>query len=173
MKLTWFGGCTLRVHIGGKVLVANADAPLAGVEKLELESGADLSFAFPDERAEVVDLAAWRPRRRGSMLDEADDAGVLVHHSNEAVLIDALGEPPLILVEDAAPKLGRWSKDAVVVLFGRKLFENGRIILGDSAPRLLLLAGEAGAVSAAFDALREVVEGTGLVAMEEGMAVEV
>jgi hypothetical protein len=174
MKLTWFGGRTLRVHIGGRILVANADVTLSGIDRVELESGADRVFVFPDKAAKVLDFAAWKPQRRASMLD-GDDADVRVGHANTAVLVDAVGEPPLVLVDGAPPEMGRWAQDAVVVLFGDRasLLKTGEALLADSAPRLLMLAGEPEAVSAAFEGLREGLDGTGLVALEKGMAVEV
>lgn len=175
MKLTWFGARTLRIHIGGKILVANSEAKLPGIERVELESGADEVFGFPYAAAEAIDLAAWKPRRRGSLLDEAGEPEVKIRYADGTALIDAVGEPPLVLMAGTAPRLGRWAQDAVVVIFGEEaaLLVAGKALLADSAPRLLMLAGEPKAVGATFEGLRGGLEGTGLVALEKGMAVEV
>lgn len=175
MKLTWFGERTLRIHIGGQMLVANSDAVLPGIERVELESGADRVFGFPDASAEMLDLTVWKPRRRGSMLDEPGGAGVKVWYADDTVLVEAVGEPPLVLVTGAVPRMARWAQDAIVVLFGTGgvLLKAGNAVLDDFPPRLLMLAGEPGAVSHAFEGLRDRLDSTGLVALEKGMAVEV
>ena len=59
MKLTWFAGSTIRIHIGGRILVADP-AGISGVDAEELVSGADLTF-FIDEAGESVDPALWQP----------------------------------------------------------------------------------------------------------------
>ncbi len=59
MKLTWFAGSTIRIHIGGRILVADP-AGISGVDAGELVSGADATF-FIDEAGEAVDPALWQP----------------------------------------------------------------------------------------------------------------
>lgn len=49
MKLTWFGGTTLRIYIGGQILVADAP-PDAG----EIISGADRLFQMSDELPPLI-----------------------------------------------------------------------------------------------------------------------
>lgn len=151
MKLTWFGGTTLRIHIGGEILVA--DPPAGGGE---IVSGADRTFRLDDQLPEAGN---WRPRPARRLVDD-ERAGVLYYRLGEAVLVDAAGEPPLIL--GLPPPLGRWGGEAVVVLFAA----------ADPPPvRLIALAFDD--ADAVLETMAPRLDGTGLVALEHGMALEV
>ncbi|MCR6634818.1 hypothetical protein [Devosia sp.] len=89
------------------------------------------------------------------------------------LVVDADGEAPLVLAREEFAAVGRWLGQAVVVLIGEGLAERGGKLLERSAPRLVALAGAESEVDAAFDALRDRLDGTGLIALERGMAVEV
>lgn len=56
MKLTWFGGATVRIHIGGSRSVCNP-AAIGGADPDELVSGADRVFAL-DGGLEQIDRRA-------------------------------------------------------------------------------------------------------------------
>jgi len=174
MKLTWFGGTTVRVHIGGVILVVDPDGAPAAVDRAELLSGADRVISAGELRS--VDLSNWHPRKVGRLLDETEEAPVDVW-SNEtgAILIEALGEAPLLLVLHSVPPLGRWAESAIVVLFGGggQLVDLGRALLDERSPRLLALAGNETAIDDAVPRLRDHLDGSGLVALEAGMALEV
>lgn len=176
MKLTWFGGTTIRIHIGGAILVADADGAPQGIDRAELVSGADHVFGTSGG-LETVDADAWKPRRPTRAID--DDGGLdavqVWSVGDGAVLVDAMGEPPLLLASGSLPRLGRWAGDAVVVLFGEgaAMIEHGEALLGATAPRLVALAGPEGDVDLAVAALREHLDGTGLVALEPSLALEV
>ena len=176
MKLTWFGGTTIRIHIGGAILVADAEGAPEGIDRAELVSGADLVFATGGGLA-AVDAGKWRPRQAARAID---DDGTLepveVWAVGEgAVLVDAVGEPPLLLVNGQVPRLGRWAGEAVVVLFGdgAAMAGLGEALLDTAGPRLIALAGTEEAVDVAIAALRGRLDGTGLMALEAGLAVEV
>jgi hypothetical protein len=175
MKRTWFGGTTIRIHIGGDILVCGAEAAPDGIDRVELESGANRTFRFAGNSEPRIDLAAWKPRRRGALLDENRQPDVNVWHTGAGVLIDAVGEPPLLLLSRAPDELGRWAGNAVLVLFGDEvgLVETGRTVLSDEPPRMLALAGEPDVVESAFSALRDCLDGAGLIVLEKGMAIEV
>jgi hypothetical protein len=79
----------------------------------------------------------------------------------------------LVLAKGDFAAVGRWPGQAVVVLIGEGLAERGGALLKGHAPRLIALAGAEPEVDAAFDALRASLDGTGLIALERGMAVEV
>ena len=169
MKLTWFGGTTLRIYIGGSILVSDP-AGMSGVAPEELVAGADVRFSLSDIGPEV-DLVRWQPRRPGALLDEVAPTEVRLHRAGEgAVLVDAVGEPPLLLVTGGVPRAGRWSRDAVVVAFGQQAAEAA---LEQSGPRLIALATDEAELDAAFAALRDRLDGTALVALEPGLALEV
>jgi hypothetical protein len=180
MRLTWFAETTIRIHIGGRIMVADPDRAPAFVAPRELVSGADLTFALAtdDTALAEIDPALWRPRRAARPLDEvsADREVHVVRMGPEAVLVDAPGEPPLALIAGStAPRFGRWAEDAVIVLFGsgEALVALGTVLLDVAEPRLVALAADAAAVETAIAVLREHLDGTALVSLEPGMALEV
>lgn len=168
MKLTWFGGTTIRIHIGGIILVADA-AGIEGVDPDEVVSGADRVFAVGE--LEKVDPAAWQPGRAGSMLDGA--AAVAVLGIEGGAIIATPGEPPLVLAGAGLPRLGRWGRDAVVVVFGDSADEMAADVLDAVGPRLIAIAASETVVDRAFAALRDRLDGTGLASLEAGLALEV
>ena len=176
MKLTWFGGTTLRIHIGGAMVVVDAATARAGTAAAELVSGADRVVERFGADLPVVELQTWKPRRAQRVVDETDEVVPVEIWSagNGVILVDAEGEMPLVLAR-LAPELGRWAGQAVVVLFGdgAHMAELGRGLLQKSGPRLLALAGDEAAMDVAIPALRELRDGTGLVALEAGLALEV
>ncbi|WP_417308509.1 hypothetical protein [Devosia sp.] len=171
MKLTWFGGTTLRIHTGGKILVVDPAAP-AGVDPDELVSGADVTFAL-GEAGEAVDPVLWQPRRQAAMLDAEDLPEVVVHGLAEGgALIAAAGEPPLLLLHHPLPKAGRWTRDAVVVVLGDDAPALAAAALESLAPKLIAIAAPEAVADACFAALGTQLGGTGMVALEAGLAVE-
>ncbi|GLQ09554.1 hypothetical protein GCM10007913_14860 [Devosia yakushimensis] len=177
MKLTWFGGTTLRIHIGGQILVMDAGAAPEGIDAAELVSGADMQFESHGNGLADVDAAGWKPRRPARLLDEGKAPEVIaaLRAGQGAVLVDAVGEPPLLLVTDTLPVLGRWADDAVVVLLGdgERIAALGQALLEASPPKLLVLGGKESDVDMAVAALRDRLDGTGLMALEPAMALEV
>ncbi|MFN3402284.1 MAG: hypothetical protein ACK4Z4_18240, partial [Ferrovibrio sp.] len=177
MKLTWFGGTTIRIHIGGAILVVDAAAAPAGIDAAELVSGADRVLADFGADLPVVDASAWKPRQPMRLLDEAEGPPAVEAWSVGAgsLLIDAAGEPPLLLVAGGMPVLGRWAEGAVVTLFGggERLSALGQTLLDDRPPRLLALAGDETAIDLAISTLRGRLDGTGLVALEARLALEI
>jgi len=176
MKLTWFGGTTMRIHIGGTILVMDAEGAPEGIDQAELVSGADRVFGMGDGLA-AVDSATWRPRRAGRLVDEGERGNpVEIWAAGEgAVLVDAVGEPPLVLAGGSLPEPGRWGTEAVFVLFGDgpNMSGLGEALLDVTAPKLIALAGDEAAVEFAIEALRERLDGAGLMSLEAGLAVEV
>lgn len=177
MKLTWFGGTTIRVHIGGAMLVADAGQAPDNIDRTELVSGADRVFGLDDSGLSPLEGDNWQPRKPRTALEDDGSLGeVFVWRlGGGAVLIDAIGEQPLVLATAAIPRIGRWGRDSVVVLFGdaQALIANGHSVLADTGPRLLVLGGAEVDIDAAVAGLRGQVDGTGLMALEAGLAVEV
>lgn len=175
MKLTWFGGTTLRIHIGGQILVTDPAGAPAGIDVGELRSGASGIFGLGDA---ILPLPArWQPRRAASLLnDDGIAAEVLVRRADRsAVVIDAIGEPPLLLVRNPVGAMGRWSRDAVVVVLGpdEQVPDVAANVLHELAPRLIAIAAAEPAVDAAIAAVRNHLGATVLVALEPGLALEV
>lgn len=177
MKLTWFGGTTVRIHIGGAILVVDAERAPVGIDAAELVSGADAVVSAFGAGLPAVDTARWKPRKVPRVLDEGEQLPAVETWSAGpgALLVDAVGEPPLLLVAGEVPPLSRWAEGGVVALFGEGagLARMGLAVLADTPPRLLALAGDEAAIDAAIAALRDGLDGTGLVSLEAGLAVEV
>lgn len=176
MKLTWFGGTTVRLHIGGAIVVVDAALAPAGIDAAELVAGADqVVSGFGSELAQV-DAAAFKPRKPVRLLDEGEAPEPVECWSAGAgvMIIDAPGEAMLLLVAGETPALGRWADGAVVALFGdgAGLLARGQALLAQRAPRLLMLAGDESAVDVAIEGLRDELDGAGLVALEAGLALE-
>lgn len=173
MKLTWFGNDTFRIHAAGAIVVVEGEDGPPGVERTELLSGADIVVAFAD--IVIRTDAAWKPRAPLRMLevDEAMRRPEIVGLGQGTLVIDADGETPLVLARSDFVAAGRWLGQAVVVLVGERLAERGEALLERAAPRLVALAGDESAGDTAFHALRDRLEGTGLIALERGLAVEV
>lgn len=177
MKLTWFGGTTIRIHIGGAILVVDPAGAPGGIDAAELVSGADVVIERFGAGLPEIDPARWKPRKVPRLLDEGEDLPTVEAWAAGpgAVLVEAIGEAPLLLVAGGVPALGRWADGAVVALFGdgAGLVVRGGAVLDDMPPRLLALAGDEAAIDMAIPALRDRLDGTGLVALEAGMALEV
>ncbi len=174
MKLTWFGGTTVRVHIGGMILVVSPDGAPPSVDRAELLSGA--KRVLNGAELPLVDLAEWLPRKAGRLLDEIEEPAVEVWSTGSGgILFEALGEAPLLLSSESVPPLGRWAESATVALFGdgEHLVALGSALLGQRPPRLLALAGDEAAMDYAVPRLRDHLDGASLVALEAGMALEV
>jgi len=171
MKLTWFAGSTIRIHIGGRILVADP-AGIRGVDAGELVSGADVTF-FIDEAGEAVDPALWQPRRVAAMIDAEDVPEVLVHGIEGGALVAAAGEPPLVLLKSAMGRAGRWARAAVIVVFGDKADAVASSVLDEVGPYLIAIAAPDAVIERAVAGLRDRVGETLLVALEPGMALEV
>jgi len=73
----------------------------------------------------------------------------------------------------AVPKAGRWARDAVIVVFGTEGDRLAADALDAFGPRLIAVAGPDAVVERTFAALHGRLDGTGLVALEAGMALEV
>jgi hypothetical protein len=177
MKLTWFGGTTVRIHIGGAILVVDADRAPDGIDPAELVSGADRVVNGFGAGLPQVDTTRWKPRKPARLLDEGETLPPVEAWSAGpgALLVDAIGEPPLLLLTGEPPALGRWADAAVVALFGdgAALARLGLAVINDTPPRLLTLAGDEAAIDTAVFALRDALDGTGLVSLEAGLALEV
>jgi len=175
MKLTWFGDTAIRIYIGGQIFVVDPQLAPRGVDQAELAAGAERVLQLAGEDgAETIDPGGWRPQKAPRMIDEG--AGLppvrLYRIGPQALLIDAVGEAPLVLVGSEDIGFGRWADGAVMVLFGagRKAAER---LLDAARPKLIALAGNEQAIESTVAAIRDRLDGAGLVALEPGLAVEV
>lgn len=172
MKITWFGSTAFRIHAGGKILVIDAEKAV-GVDHTELRSGADVHFET-DAVHDLVDAFSWKPLPRQRLLD-ADGAlrEVSVAKLGQgAFVFDAEDEQPLLLLCESMPDLGRWAEKAVVLLAGVDLPRLCAELTDQALPRLIALAGSDEDIAEAFEILRSKVDGTAVLALEPGLAVE-
>jgi len=171
MRLFWFGGTTVRVHIGGEMLVGDADGTLVSVDRAELVSGTNREFSLDGFGLPSTDPAAWTPRRVGRAIDEMGPQPVKIFSIGVgAVLIDAVGEPPLVLVSVDPTEGGRWSRGAVVVSFAGT---DANAVLDAYEPKLLALAVDPDTADKIIPNIEDRLDGTGLVVLEPGLALEV
>ena len=176
MKLTWFGGTTLRVYLGGEIVVVDADGAPEGVGRGELLAGAGWVVALSGDPAVTsIDPAEWRPKSAPRGIDAPSPLEIL-RIGPSALLLAAAGEPPLVILGSAQPpRFGRWADGAVVVLTsGRESFVAEATVLLDVArPRLVALAADEQRLDTAIEELSEHLDGAGLVSLEPGLALEV
>lgn len=174
MKLTWFGNTALRAYIGGEIVVIDPDASPEGVDRGELLAGSDRVAVF-DGAAPIIDPADWRPRPLGRAMDDPPPLDLL-RIGQDALLIGAAGEPPLVLLGAGdLPRFGRWADGAVIVLLSARetLVAEVTALLDVARPRVIALAVDEETLDRAIDELAEHLDGTGLVSMEPGLALEV
>src|SRR5690606_34526235 len=174
MKLTWLGETALRIHIGGQVVVVDADTAPAGVDRTELLSGADLILAL-ERPQQAVDGASWRPRPAQRLLDAGDTVRPADVWSvgERALLMDPDEDRPLLILGGGVPELGRWVERAVILVAGPNLAERSSQLVRQGGAHLIALAGSEEAIEATIGALRHRLDGIGLVALEPGLAVEI
>jgi hypothetical protein len=176
MKLTWFGGTTMRIHIGGKILVLDADGAPAGIDRTELVSGADIVLALAGlADIDAVEPASWTPRKAGALIDEVEAPEVLVHRLGPSLVVDAVGERPLLLATHEVERMGRWTWGAVVVVVGapEALPDIAANVLERLGPKLIAVAGPDTAVDQVILRIQNRLDGTGFMALEAGLALEV
>ena len=173
MKLTWFGGTTLRVYVGGEIVVVDAERAPEGIDRGELLAGADQVVRMGE--AKQIDPALWRPKSAPRAIDDAQPVEVLMIGPG-ALLISAAGEPPLVILGSGeAPRYGRWADGAVVVLTSAResLVAEATVLLDVARPRLIALAVDEQTLETAIAELSEHLDGAGLVSLEPGLALEV
>lgn len=174
MQLTWFGGTTFRIHIGGKMLVVDAEGASGGIDRTELLSGADRAFGLADDLP-AAEARRWAPRKVGALIDaETELPEALVWRLGpNVVLIEAVGEPPLLIATGEGTEAGRWGRDAVVIVAGSNLPKTAVSVVNEIGPRLLAIAGGEHAIDETIEAVRDLLDGTGLMAMEPALALEI
>lgn len=178
MKLTWFAGTTVRLHIGGEILVVDADHAPDFVDRTELVSGADRVFALAGDAANLplLDPVGWRPRAAPRAVDVAAAPPALLLHrlAEGTVLVDTPGEPPCVLVSGSRqPPFGRWLDGTVVVLLGTSAAAAGLAMLEAGRPRLVALGLDDTALESVIAKLRPHLDGAALVALEPALALEI
>lgn len=179
MKLTWFGGRALRVHLGGSILLVDPDTAAAEVNQTEIRSGVDRIIGLGGDELKQVDAERWFPRRSAPQLDGPHPLELL-SIGPDTCLLHAEMDPPL-LVSNALqlPRLGRWGDGAVIVTFGDRGARIAEAIAASDLvrPRRLVLAAEDEVVDAFINRIsqfdEEIWGGMAFSSLEPGLALEV
>jgi hypothetical protein len=176
VRLTWFGGTTLRVYLGGEIVVIDAEAAPAGIDRGEVLAGADRVVRLAaDAAVPLLDPAQWRPKPAVRAIDAPPPVEIF-RIAPAALLLAASGEPPLVVLgPGAAPRYGRWADGAVLVLTAAReaLIAEATVLLDVARPRLIALAVDEQTLDVAVAALAEHLDGAGLVSLEPGLALEI
>jgi hypothetical protein len=172
MKITWFGGTTLRAYLGGEIVVVDADAAPPGIDRTELLAGANHAIRLGGPPP--IDPSRWRP----APAREIDGPLPLEIASiaTASLLVAAPGEPPLVVLGPGQPpRYGRWVDGAVVILTAAResLVAEVTVLLDVARPRLIVLAFEGEGLDTAISEISEHLQGVGLAALEPGLALEV
>ncbi|MDB5505778.1 MAG: hypothetical protein JWR75_416 [Devosia sp.] len=180
MKLTWFGGTTVRVHVGRSILVVDPQAAPFEIDRNEIVSGADRVLTLIGDHRDLpgLDPKKWRPRKALRLMDEGEQPSVVHVYriAPECALIDAVGEPQIMLISgEQLPRFGRWADDGVAVLFGdvEAMIAAGDALFAMARPRLLALAAGDDEAAMVIAALRDSLGDTGLMTLEPALALEV
>jgi len=176
VKITWFGGATFRIYIGGKIFVTDAERAGGGVDRHEVAAGADEKISLSDGMVEhpYLDVSEWRRTRARRPIDEpVETVAALFTISGEGLFIDEPQDGPLIVAPGGQTAWGHFADGAVAVLFGDPLGveEGARSLLIAARPRLIALAAE-GFSDAQFRALAKDCGDCALQVMEQGLALE-
>lgn len=178
MKITWFGGHTLRIQLGGEIIVIGSAAAPAGIERFELESGADRIHVFADPALDLFDAASWQKRRPQRMIDsdEMHKPVLIKRIGGTGIVLDAVDEPLLVIADsNQTPQWGRWADGAVVVFTG-PMPQNAQCAVSAlevASLRMVALVGGEEGLDDAVDRLRPHLGSASLIVLEPGLAVEI
>ncbi len=176
MKITWFGGSTFRLYVGGVIFVTDIERAPANIDRRELGAGADHRIDLSDGLVEFpyLDLENWRPRRQSRLIDmPAEQIAELYTISGEGLFIDEPQEGPVIVAPANQTAWGRFAEGAVVVLYGppKTIAEGVRSLVASARPKLVALATE-GLNDLQFQAVAACCDGCAVQVLEPGLSVE-
>lgn len=176
MRITWFGGSTFRLYVGGKIFVTDAERAPDGVDPHEVGAAADHKIDLSDGIVEFpyLDVENWRPKKPVRVIDEpAEQILALFTIEGEALFIDEPQEGPVIVAPGGHTAWGRFADNAVVLLYGAPsaVLEGAQSLLIAARPKLITIAAE-GFSDTQFAILAEVCGECAVQVLEPGFAVE-
>jgi len=177
MKITWFGGSTFRLYVGGKIFVTDADKAPDGINAHEVAAAADHRIDLSDGIADFpyLDAENWTPRRPRRALDMPDEQLYELYTiSGEALFIDEPEEGPVIVAPAGQTAWGRFADNGVIVLYGAAHQLAGDIsnLILAARPKLLMVAVD-GLTDALIGEISPVANGCAVQIMEPGLSLEV
>lgn len=176
MRITWFGGSTFRLYIGGKIFVTDVEKVSGGTDPHEVAAAADHRIDLSDGIVEFpyLEVETWRKKRPLRMIDEPEEQiAALYTIEGEALFIDEPQEGPVIVAPGGETAWGHFADGAVVVLFGTaKGVEDGATsLLKAGRPKLIAIAAD-GFSEKEMGRLAAVCGDCALQVLEKGLAVE-
>lgn len=176
MKITWFGGSTLRLYIGGKIIVTDADKAPDTLDAHEVSAAADQMMALGAglRALKSLDVDHWKSKKPVRLIDQPEGQELDFYAiANEALFIDEREEGPVIVAPADFAGWGRFADQAIVVLYGdaNAIVSSAQSLLTTARPRLLALGCEA-ISDQAFAILAADCRDCALQVLEKGFAVE-
>lgn len=176
MRLTWFGGSTFRLYLGGEIFVLDADRAPGGVDAYEVAAAANYSFTTGPALAALpaVDPQTWQRAAPKRLIDASENAAAQVFALGDTgILIDEAEEGPVILSAAAQHEWGRFADGAMVVLFGAPdiVAQDGANLLDVARPLMVAVASK-GFSDAQFSVLAQHAGKSTLQMLEPGFAIE-
>lgn len=176
MKITWFGGSTFRIYVGGKIFVTDHDRAPEGVDPHEVSAAADHKIDLSDGIVEFpyLDVENWKKRRPQRLLDMPEEMiAALYTIEGEALFIDEPQEGPVIVAPAGQTAWGHFADNAVVVLYGNSsaILEGAQSLLIAARPKLITIA-TSGISDTQMSALGSVCGECALQILEQGFAIE-
>ncbi len=176
MRLTWFGGSTFRLYLGGRIIVTSPDRAPAGVDHAELVAAADHLVDLEDGISEypVIDPQSWQSRMPERLVDQSGETIVeLLAVGDEGLIVDEAEEGPVIIAPAGLKGWGRFADDAVVVVYGApEMVARGVNALAMVArPKLIALAAE-GLTDDQFATTASAAGASPVQVLEAGLALE-
>ncbi len=174
MRITWFGGGTFRIYVGGRIVVTDPDGAPAGVDRHELAAAADHIVRPGQGDLPEIDPAAWCRRRPQRVIDvPGEDIFGLHVLPGGGLFIDEPEEGPLIATPAGVTTWDRFADEGAVAVFGdaEAVATDIRALMATARPRLVAIAASRFSGDQ-FRALADIGGGGALLVLEPGLAVE-
>lgn len=176
MRLTWFGGSTFRLYLGGRIIVTSPERAPADVDRAELVAAADHLIDLGDGVSEypVIDPETWQPRRPERLVEQSGETIVeLFALAGEGLIVDEAEEGPVIIAPAGLSEWGRFADDAVVVVYGapQAVTRTVNVLAMAARPKLIALAAE-GLTDDQFTTTASAAGASPVQVLERGLALE-
>lgn len=176
MKITWFGGITFRIYVGGKIFVTDHDRAPGGIDPHEVSAAADFKIDLSDGINDFpfLDLESWKKQRPRRLLDMPEETvAALYTIEGEALFIDEPQEGPVIVAPGGQTAWGHFADNAIVVLYGeaQAILEGAQSLLIAARPKLIVIAAD-GFNDEQLSALSDACGGCAMQVLEQGFAIE-
>jgi len=176
MKITWFGGSTFRIYVGGKIFVTDHDRAPEGIDPHEVSAAADYKINLSDGKIEFpyLDIESRKDQRPRRLIDVPQELiASLYTIEGEALFIDEPQEGPVVVAPGQQTAWGHFADNAVVVLHGKseEVLEGAQSLLVAARPKLVAIAAD-GFSEDQLGVLAKTCGNCALQVLEQGLPVE-